>query len=430
MADQNSRQRGFCPGVFTPMAAGDGLIVRPRIRRGRLRAPELLAIANASRMFGNGVVELTRRANLQLRGISERSLPDLQAELQRWGLASSERTLTVALCPRAALEAGGARLELVADSLEALGSGAPESLSDKFLIVVGGGHDPFDDLHADVRVDLTPEADVARVRVAGTGQSALELGFCKTADSAQVVKELLAALASPPGARRLRDHVAAHGPHALRAIFARLPALDVGFTPAMFRARAASDCLGFHAAEQSWLGLTSDFGWVHADDLAGIARLAEELGSGALLLTPQRELLVVGIDAAPAAELARRARQHHFSAERSLPHVAMTACSGAPACRSAQGETRALAAELARLVNAAIAPRRRLAARGAARLSLHVSGCEKGCARTVPADITVVHAADGSRLGFGTGVAEASHTRPLTLDALRARVLDSLPGGP
>jgi sulfite reductase beta subunit-like hemoprotein len=70
------------------------------------------------------------------------------------------------------------------------------------------------------------------------------------------------------------------------------------------------------------------------------------------------------------------------------------ACPGAPACSSAWGETRALA--------------RRLSARLAPDRTLHVSGCSKGCASSEPADITIVHAADGCKLGFGLDVTQTS----------------------
>jgi precorrin-3B synthase len=418
MAQHDARQRGFCPGVFTPMEAGDGLIVRPRIRRGRLRASELLALANAATAFGNGTIELTRRANLQLRGVSPRSLPDLQAELSRIGLAGSrdapDPSAPLALCPLSGLEAHGAALELAADALErALVANGLGPFSDKLLVVVHAGRDLFDDLHADVRLDVRGES--THVRIAGTGRSALELATCCSADVAAVVIGLLATLASLPGARRLRDVVAARGLAALRALVAprELAAAPRSALPAL-------DCLGFHTGEQNWLGLGSELGWVQAEDLAGLARLAERFGSGELRLTPRRELLLVGARAEQAAELIELARAHRFNASPARPRVAVTACSGAPACRSAQGETRSLAADLAELVNT-LAPRR---------LTLHVSGCEKSCARTEAADITVVHATDGPRLGFGISVADAARTPPLAHDGLGARLASFLADAP
>ena len=74
---EQSRIRGWCPGALRPMESGDGLLVRVRPRAGRLATGDVIAIAAAAERYGNGLIDLTRRANLQLRGLSAESLPDL-----------------------------------------------------------------------------------------------------------------------------------------------------------------------------------------------------------------------------------------------------------------------------------------------------------------------------------------------------------------
>ncbi len=78
--------KGWCPGALRPMQSGDGLVVRIRPRSGTLSPHELRVLADAARRFGNGHIDLTRRANLQLRGISEGSLPRLHEVIARLGL--------------------------------------------------------------------------------------------------------------------------------------------------------------------------------------------------------------------------------------------------------------------------------------------------------------------------------------------------------
>jgi sulfite reductase beta subunit-like hemoprotein len=80
------------------------------------------------------------------------------------------------------------------------------------------------------------------------------------------------------------------------------------------------------------------------------------------------------------------------------PLLRVEACPGAPACASALGETRAFARALATAL-----PLHAALTRGA---TLHVSGCDKGCACSGPASVTVVHAADGCKLGFSVDVAQ------------------------
>jgi len=58
-----------CPGVFRPWPADDGAIVRLRIPGGRIDAGALLRLVDVADEYGDGSVLLTRRANVQLRGI-------------------------------------------------------------------------------------------------------------------------------------------------------------------------------------------------------------------------------------------------------------------------------------------------------------------------------------------------------------------------
>src|SRR5258706_14997275 len=68
------------------MLSGDGLIVRVRPQSATLGLDELAVLADAAGLFGNGHIDLTRRANLQIRGVSEATLPQLHEGIARLGL--------------------------------------------------------------------------------------------------------------------------------------------------------------------------------------------------------------------------------------------------------------------------------------------------------------------------------------------------------
>src|ERR1700722_15235880 len=78
--------KGGCPGALKPMETGDGLLARVRTPRGRLSLDQAAALADTAIACGNGVIGLTARANLHLRGLSESTLPDLHARLEDAGL--------------------------------------------------------------------------------------------------------------------------------------------------------------------------------------------------------------------------------------------------------------------------------------------------------------------------------------------------------
>ena len=62
---------GWCPGALRPMMSGDGLVVRIRAPLGRLSAEQARGVADLSAIHGNGLLDLSARANLQMRGIRQ-----------------------------------------------------------------------------------------------------------------------------------------------------------------------------------------------------------------------------------------------------------------------------------------------------------------------------------------------------------------------
>ncbi len=87
----------------------------------------------------------------------------------------------------------------------------------------------------------------------------------------------------------------------------------------------------------------------------------------------------VGEPVAAATLLAEAAKLHLITGARD-PRLAMDVCPGAPACRNASTETRRDAQHLVDALQESLA----------AFPSLHISGCEKGCARRGAAALTLV----------------------------------------
>ena len=64
------RVRGWCPGLHDPMETGDGWLARVRPPLGRLSVAQALALDGLAQTCGNGIIEITSRGNLQVRGLS------------------------------------------------------------------------------------------------------------------------------------------------------------------------------------------------------------------------------------------------------------------------------------------------------------------------------------------------------------------------
>ena len=83
--------KGWCPGAWRPMRSGDGLILRLRPPGGSLGRTDLRRITEGAARYGNGIIEITRRAALQIRGIAdEGDAARLRADLQAHGLVDDD----------------------------------------------------------------------------------------------------------------------------------------------------------------------------------------------------------------------------------------------------------------------------------------------------------------------------------------------------
>jgi precorrin-3B synthase len=370
--------RGWCPGVLRPMPTGDGLLVRVHPQAGRLTASQLRAIAEAARNCGNGTVEVSSRANVQIRGVRKGSHGTLVRLLDRVGLADAPgggpyRPCTVS--PLAGLEGEAFDSFVLASAInDALG--ADDSLANlpaKFGVIVDGeGRFPLDEVTADIRVAVGPRADAAIIGIPD-GPRLRWLGPVQLNDAVAAVHRLAAALAQvlrDRGSGRMRDLAL--------AVIARA-ALPFSNDAPMARARDAAPvgAVDYGTGGAVLLGLP--FGRCDAADLEKIAAWSESLGSGAIRTAPWRAIAIPNLDPRGADALLAKAAAAGFVVEPGDARLSISACAGSPGCTSAQAPTLEDAARLAPVLE-----------RLSAGMTVHVSGCAKGCARRTAADLTLV----------------------------------------
>jgi precorrin-3B synthase len=139
-------RKGWCPGALRPMESGDGLIVRVRPPGGRLSPAALGALAALAAEHGSGVLELTSRAALQLRGVRAEAHPALVEALAALGLldpAAGRDPAAVTVSPLAGLDDDGAGLRLAAALETGVAARADlTALPAKFGFVVEAGAAP------------------------------------------------------------------------------------------------------------------------------------------------------------------------------------------------------------------------------------------------------------------------------------------------
>jgi len=376
------RVRGWCPSLFEPMASGDGLLARVRPPLGRLSVAAARALAAASRRWGNGHIDLTNRAALQVRGLSEASLPPFQEAMLAAGLAHAdpavERRRNLIVSPLASPAGVALASELerwIADDrgLAAL----PPKFG--FAVEAPGGD-----------ISVEPSTQGWRIRLDDCAMEGLTAAPLATVQAITYRFLALAAdLAEPP--RRMAGLVRHHPPE---AIFAGTDASLVEAAARSPRRPSRAGGLGLDGG----FALGLPFGAFTAEDLGLAADLAERFAGGELRTSPWRALILVGVS--DEAALAAAAQAAGFVLDPRDPRLSVIACSGAPACASAHATTRADAALIA-----------------AWRLPglIHLSGCAKGCAHPAPAAFTLVAAPDGYGLVRDGRAGDPPERRGLTL---------------
>ena len=366
-------RRGWCPSTLKPMETGDGWLVRLHPPGAKLTPAGLRRVATLAAEQGNGLVEISARANLQIRGVTPVSHPILVERLlaeslldEHDGDGPQRLTLVSPLADRA-----GGLIDAIAlaERIEMQGrtvSGLPPKFS---IVVDDGGANSLDAIACDLRL-----VGIAKGAVAlGLADRRWQGPLTEVEATAKVTSILqgFAHLrrATPESLRRLRDL----SEEALAGL-ADLPEI-VPPTPRPAPRRAGL----FAMADGRFAALIGlPFGRCDAETLD---RLAEAAASESeIRFSPWRGLAFRGLDPAGAENLLTLAQGLGLIVADEDPRLSVQACAGSPACSRAEAPSMADAARLAEVTAD-------LLAQG---VSLHASGCVKACAHPGTADLTLV----------------------------------------
>ena len=420
---EDDRERLKWAGVFFRRQTPGKFMMRIRISNGLTSASQLTTIADLSDELGNGIIDITTRQQIQVRGFSIEHVPEIWRRLEEVELVSLQTGMdnirNVIGCPLAGLTPG----ELVdaspvvrAFTSMFLRKKAFTNLPRKFNVGITGCTENCTDSETQ-DLALTPAyRESAGRKVVGFNVAVggkVGSGGCRFATPLNLFVEpdeapaccariveifrdhgargarnriRLAFLVDSWGVERFRNELQARVGHAL--------------TPAGRDARVArsSDHLGVTRQKQSGLqavGLAVPVGRLSAGQLRSVAELAATCGTGEVRLTTTQNVVIPNVpdDRIPAL------LGHPVVAE--LPHDphgalgGLVACTGIDYCHFALIETKDLAVRTARYLAAALPPSQRF--------STHWSGCPAGCGNHTAADIGLL----GKNIRVGGELVEA-----------------------
>jgi precorrin-3B synthase len=384
-----------CPGLLRIVAALDGGICRVKLPGGRLSSAQARAIAAAATAQASGVLELTNRSNLQLRGVRAAGQGELIAALLAAGLgprtpgADDVRNLLLSpaagLDPAALFDVGplaGQLLDLLQDHREF------HALSAKFALQLDGGEalTMLEHPH-DLWLGTMPGSEpLLAFGLAGCPLDG-PLAAVTPAQAVSLVDAVLRLFLELAGEHSRMRQLLAELPvgEFLERLQARLP-FPLRRDPAVLGWRRAAVPsavpLGAHAQRQAGRQLilvAASLGRIDAGQLRALADLAEAEGSGELRLTPWQGLLLPNIPMPQVPRVQQELRALGLLLDAREPLSQLLACSGSAACAKGLADTKADARQLAGLLRA-----------GRARPQVHLSGCPRSCAAAHTAPFTLL----------------------------------------
>lgn len=337
-------KKGWCPGALKPMQSGDGWIVRIRPQFGFLTAFQMAEIAALSQKFGNGLIDCSTRANLQIRGLAEEDCAPLVEELRVLDLVDPtitvENSRNVIVSPFLKKDEGE-ELFTCLKNLFLKEHPILTALPPKFGYALDCGEKRhLADDPADIRIEQDANGDLI-IRPDGSD-------FGKKTSVDQLEKDIL--------------HLADRFNKADKAGF---PSLRMRYLSEekIFEGIEAELSAPSDRADKLFIGKIDDavlagieFGRLHAQTLTQLSRI-----STGVRMTPWKQLLLLDCDFYSL----QQKELPGILLDKDDPYLRIAACSGAPACSQATLDTRSLA--------------RKLAADLPQNTELLVSGCAKQC---------------------------------------------------
>ncbi|MGE6741081.1 precorrin-3B synthase [Allorhizobium pseudoryzae] len=382
----SSLARGACPTLDAPMLTGDGYLSRVSLI-GAISPVQLVALCTLSERHGNGMIDISARGNLQVRGLTPTSAAALEADVRslalplREGLAVEWSPLA-GLDPTAKVDPRPLGLEIMARAQHLRGSLAPK-LS---VVIESCGLIRLDDLLADIRLVAT-ENDGRKgwhIRLGGTARQGRVIGFVQEDQAADCVAALLDHFATLGPRTRGRDVDPVGLPDHVSSVLVTASSMND-----ISAERSHHDAFGLFDLNdgRSGMRVALPFGQIQSRQLKAFADMAERTGIRHVRPAPDHTLLAMGSRDACAA-LRAAAKTHGFITDEHDPLRQIDACPGAPSCQSARLDTHALG---------------RFAAEEAGEffdgsLSLHLSGCLKACAHPTAATLVFAGTDDATHL--------------------------------
>ena len=394
----------FCPSLFKPTTAVDGILTRIRVPLGIISLEQIEAIAQISEQFSNSSIQITNRANIQIR-TSEPFPNSVLKDLQKLGLAAHNPDLdhlrnimispTAGIDPEALLDTRPlaiAWLKYIDNHPELA------ILSPKFSIGIDGGEgvsignrpndiilkavkyrkEVYFSLHiVNTPTDLLINPDQALNVLSVLTEIYRNFTIQKSFQNLDQIRsprlrELIKEWGMEVYLKTLEDILDPH-PQTL-CHWEKGEEISNASTLGEFQH------LGVHSQiqwEYSYMGVVIPLGRLSSSQFRSLGNISKSLR-----LTPFQNAIAPNIPNQEIESVKTQISELGLSISDNHPFAAMVACSGITGCKSSATDTQSDARAIAEHLQTSIILDRPI--------NIHLTGCEKSCAQHYPSDITLL----------------------------------------
>ncbi|SEC81234.1 precorrin-3B synthase [Pseudomonas anguilliseptica] len=388
-----------CPGLLRIVQALDGGICRVKLAGGVLSSDQARAIAEATERCASGVLELTNRSNLQIRGVLAGQQAELIEHLLAAGLGPSnpaaDDVRNLLLSPAAGIDPHALfDTRPLATALLDLLQNTPElhRLSAKFALQLDGGEALAMHEHPhDIWLSALPGTP-ARLAFGLAGcPDEQPLGVIDAKQAVQLVEQLLMLFLQLAGNAhsRMRQLLNVIPASELLQQLQRCLPFAVQAPPTDWQRKPVSQRapIGIYPQQQAGLCMVAAaarLGRIDAAQLKALAELAEHRGDASLRLTPWQGLLLPNIPKPSADKLLHKLGALGLLIDAQEPLSNLIACTGSAACGKGLADSKADALRLAERLRTSTA-----------RPQVHLSACPRSCAAAHTAPFTLLASSAG-----------------------------------
>ena len=410
-------------GLFLRNPTPGFFMLRVRIPNGFSFSHQVKALAFISETYGNGVIDITTRQQLQLRHLKIESIPQVFNLLEEVGLTSSQTGMdnvrNIMGCPVAGLnpkERVDAYSLVKTLNEHILGNPEFSNLPRKFNITLSGC--PDDCVHAETQdLALVPAIEekhgnsvygfnilVGGKLGSGGYRIATPLDVFLCPEEVVEVCSALILLYRDHGSRDVRSKnrlaflIEEWGEEKFRVVLEER--LGRTLTPAGvdLRGNEKSTHIGAYRQKQTlmnYVGLKVPVGRIQAEKLKGIARLAEKYGNGEIRFSHSNSLIIPNVSDHKLGDMLEETLVKEFTYHPSSVLRGLVSCVGSDYCNLAAIETKSMALKVAAQLEGKLPD--------TAPINMHWSGCPAGCGNHLVADIGLL----GKKMRRGNEVIEA-----------------------